>query len=289
MQWSSALQSFSLSGLQDALRLRDGQSHCDGRVEIFLDGVWGRVLDSAWDLRDAAVVCRQLGCGEAQRAYDAPAPGHKTVPVGLSLVRCLGSETHLTGCNVSVSQLVTAGTLQDAGVVCSGECECGVSSPSPSPTLVSCLAHVVQCALTGSLLSAGSLRIRLAEGKGRCAGRVEVFYQGTWGTVCDDAWDLRDAHVVCRQLGCGYAISAPGAAHFGAGTGRIWMDELGCLGEEAALWECPSGGWGQQDCGHKEDAGVVCSGGCYRSSLTHPSPPQLCLADWALCLQNSLI
>lgn len=133
MQWSSALQSFSLSGLQDALRLRDGQSHCDGRVEIFLDGVWGRVLDSAWDLRDAAVVCRQLGCGEAQQAYDAPAPGHKTVPVGLSLVRCLGSETHLTGCNVSVSQLVTAGTLQDAGVVCSGECECGVSSPSPPP------------------------------------------------------------------------------------------------------------------------------------------------------------
>uniref|UniRef100_A0A8C8TBK0 Scavenger receptor family member expressed on T cells 2 n=1 Tax=Peromyscus maniculatus bairdii TaxID=230844 RepID=A0A8C8TBK0_PERMB len=212
------------SGLQDALRLRDGQSHCDGRVEVFLDGVWGRVLDNAWDLRDAAVVCRQLGCGEAQRAYDAPAPDHKTVPVGLSLVRCSGSETHLARCNVSVSQVVPAGTLQDAGVVCSG-----------------------------------SLRIRLAEGKGRCAGRVEVFYQGTWGTVCDDAWDLRDAHVVCRQLGCGYALSAPGAAHFGAGTGRIWMDEVGCLGEEAALWECQSGGWGQQDCGHKEDAGVVCS------------------------------
>ncbi|XP_052569536.1 scavenger receptor cysteine-rich domain-containing protein SCART1 [Peromyscus californicus insignis] len=212
------------SGLQDALRLRDGQSHCDGRVEVFLDGVWGRVLDNAWDLHDAAVVCRQLGCGEAQRAYGAPAPDHKTVPVGLSLVRCSGSETHLSQCNVSVSQVVPAGTLQDAGVVCSG-----------------------------------SLRIRLAEGKGRCAGRVEVFYQGTWGTVCDDAWDLRDAHVVCRQLGCGYALSAPGAAHFGAGTGRIWMDELGCLGEEAALWECQSGGWGQQDCGHKEDAGVVCS------------------------------
>ncbi|KAL6087621.1 hypothetical protein STEG23_034501 [Scotinomys teguina] len=210
--------------LRDALRLKDGQSHCDGRVEVFLDGVWGRVLDNAWDLRDAAVVCRQLGCGEAQRAYDAPAPGHKTVPVGLSLVRCLGSETHLAQCNVSVSQVVPVGTLQDAGVVC-----------------------------------LGSLRIRLAEGKGRCAGRVEVFYQGTWGTVCDDAWDLRDAHVVCRQLGCGYALSAPGAAHFGAGTGRIWMDEVGCLGEEAALWECQSAGWGQQNCGHKEDAGVICS------------------------------
>nr|XP_034369370.1 scavenger receptor cysteine-rich domain-containing protein SCART1-like [Arvicanthis niloticus] len=212
------------SGLQDALRLRDGQSHCDGRVEVFLDGAWGRVLDNAWDLRDAAVVCRQLGCGEAQLAYDAPAPSHKTIPVGLSLVHCLGSETHLIQCKVSVSMLVHAGTLRDAGVVCSG-----------------------------------SLHIRLAAGKSRCAGRVEVFYQGAWGTVCDDAWDLQDAHVVCRQLGCGHALSAPGAAHFGAGTGHIWMDELGCLGEEAALWECQSGGWGQQDCGHKEDAGVVCS------------------------------
>lgn len=83
--------------------------------------MWGRVLDNAWDLRDAAVVCRQLRCGEAQRAYDAPAPGLKTIPVGLSMVHCLGSETHLTQCNVSVSELVHAGTLRDAGVVCSGE------------------------------------------------------------------------------------------------------------------------------------------------------------------------
>lgn len=144
MQCSSALQSFSLSGLQDALRLRDGESYCDGRVEVFLDGTWGRVLDNAWDLRDAAVVCRQLGCGEAQLAYDSPAPGYKTIPVGLSLVHCLGTETHLTHCNVSASLLVQAGTLRDAGVVCSGEC--GVST-CPYPSLV----HVVQCVLTGFL------------------------------------------------------------------------------------------------------------------------------------------
>lgn len=104
--------------------------------------------------------------------------------------------------------------------------------------------------------------MRLAAGPGRCAGRVELFQAGEWGTVCDDGWDLRDAQVVCRQLGCGHALGAPGAAHFGAGAGRIWMDELACEGHEAALWRCPSRGWGRHDCSHKEDAGVLCSGGC---------------------------
>ncbi|XP_016061808.1 PREDICTED: scavenger receptor cysteine-rich domain-containing protein SCART1-like [Miniopterus natalensis] len=212
------------SGLQDAVRLRDGQSRCDGRVEVSLNGVWGRVLDDEWDLQGASVVCRQLGCGEAERAYDAPEPERGARRVGLSRVRCLGTETRLTHCNVSASLLVVAGASQDAGVVCSG-----------------------------------SRQVRLAAGPGRCAGRVEVLHRGTWGTVCDDGWDLRDAHVVCRQLDCGQALSALGAAHFGAGAGRIWMDELGCKGNESALWQCPSQGWGQHDCGHKEDAGVLCS------------------------------
>ncbi|XP_027975727.1 scavenger receptor cysteine-rich domain-containing protein SCART1-like isoform X5 [Eumetopias jubatus] len=213
------------SGLLHALRLRDGQSRCDGRAEVSLDGVWGRVLDDAWDLRGARVVCRQLGCGQADRAYDAPAPRRGAVPVGLSRARCQGTETRLTQCNVSASPLVPSGASRDAGVVCSG-----------------------------------SRRVRLAAGPHRCAGRVEVLHGGTWGTVCDDGWDLQDAHVVCRQLGCGQALRALGAAPFGAGSGRIWMDQLGCSGHESALWQCPSRGWGQQDCGHKEDAGVICSG-----------------------------
>nr|XP_054098218.1 scavenger receptor cysteine-rich domain-containing protein SCART1 [Callithrix jacchus] len=212
------------SGLPHALRLREGQSRCDGRVEVSLDGVWGRVLDDAWDLRGAGVVCRQLGCGGAQRAYDAPAPSRRSVQVALSRARCVGTETRLTQCNVSATLREPAGTSRDAGVVCSG-----------------------------------SLGVRLAAGPGRCAGRVEVLRGGAWGTVCDDTWDLRDAHVVCRQLGCGRALSAPGAAHFGAGAGRIWLDELGCQGHESALWQCPSAGWGQHDCSHKEDAGVFCS------------------------------
>ncbi|NWT07572.1 C163A protein, partial [Mionectes macconnelli] len=102
-------------------------------------------------------------------------------------------------------------------------------------------------------------QVRLVNGSGRCAGRVEIYSQGSWGSVCDDGWDLRDAAVVCHQLGCGGAVQALGSAAFGEGSGHIWLGSVNCSGHEAALWDCPAGPWGKPDCGHKEDAGVVCS------------------------------
>ncbi|XP_037993239.1 T-cell differentiation antigen CD6 isoform X3 [Motacilla alba alba] len=103
----------------------------------------------------------------------------------------------------------------------------------------------------------GPRALRLADGRSRCEGRVELEQEGTWGTVCDDGWDMADANVVCRQLGCGRAVRAHGNAAFGRGHGPILRDEVGCKGHERDLWECPAAL--ENDCSHKEDAGVVCS------------------------------
>lgn len=91
------------------------------------------------------------------------------------------------------------------------------------------------------------------------SGRVEIFYRGVWGTICDDNWDIDDATVACRQLGYKYAVRALQGGHVPYGSGRIWFDDVGCTGREQSLSSCSHAGWGKHNCVHKEDAGVECS------------------------------
>ena len=87
---------------------------------------------------------------------------------------------------------------------------------------------------------------------------MEIFFNGTWGTICDDNWDMKDAHVVCYELGFSKALRAPTEAHFGAGSGPIWLDEVQCVGTENSLTSCRHNGWNIHNCNHNEDASVIC-------------------------------
>ena len=102
--------------------------------------------------------------------------------------------------------------------------------------------------------------LRLVGGTSAGEGRVEVYLNGEWGTVCDDNWDINDATVACQQLGHLRAVSALGGAYFGEGSGPIWYDNVDCVGNETNIAQCSHSGIGLHNCNHSQDAGVICGG-----------------------------
>ena len=88
---------------------------------------------------------------------------------------------------------------------------------------------------------------------------MELYYNGEWGTVCDDGWSSTDARVVCRQLGLGSYGYSRNYAYYGQGTGPIWLDNVYCTGSESAITSCSHLGFNiTRSCSHREDAGVYC-------------------------------
>uniref|UniRef100_A0A8C6WYT1 SRCR domain-containing protein n=1 Tax=Neogobius melanostomus TaxID=47308 RepID=A0A8C6WYT1_9GOBI len=105
----------------------------------------------------------------------------------------------------------------------------------------------------GAKEDSASQTVRLVPGPAR--GRVEVFYNGQWGTVCDDSFDTVDARVICKMLGYRSSLQTYPAS---PGTGKIWLDELQCRGTETDIFNCPHLAMGINDCNHNEDVGLQC-------------------------------
>jgi len=205
-----------------AVRLAGGKWSGEGRVEIFHYGAWGTVCDDGWDINDARVVCHQLGLLDALGAPGSARFGEGNGSIWLGGVQCLGNESSIKDCQHGGWNNNNCLHSQDASVIC-------------------------------------SKNLRLIGGNWNGEGRVEIYHNGAWGTVCDDGWDINDARVVCRILGFPDAVSAPGSARFGQGNGKIWLDNVICRGNEGIIANCQHNGWGVHNCGHREDASVICS------------------------------
>ncbi|XP_020941951.1 scavenger receptor cysteine-rich domain-containing group B protein isoform X2 [Sus scrofa] len=280
---------------EGSVRLVGGVGPCQGRVEILHGGLWGTVCDDDWGLPDAAVVCRQLGCGAALAATTNAFFGYGTGHILLDNVHCEGGEPRLAACLSLGWGVHNCGHHEDAGALCAVLGRPTLTAPlslatrgawawhtEPEATGVGALPSREPAMFTTAAWAAGKKspeelvqqdgsettrvptprprdgHLRLANGAHRCEGRVELFLGQRWGTVCDDAWDLRAAGVLCRQLGCGQALAAPGEAHFGPGRGPILLDNVKCRGDESALLLCSHIRWDAHNCDHSEDASVLC-------------------------------
>lgn len=199
-------------------------AHGERRLRVQYNGVWGRVCASQWDIRDARVVCKQLGfSGAKSLAIFSDGEG----PVWMDHLHCLGNENVLWDCSFS-GWGHNSSQCEDAGVLCESD---------------------------------GDYQLRLVGGASAREGRVEVFHSGVWGTVCNTHWGSEESSMVCRQLGYGTALMPAGS--YGPGTGLVILDEVSCSGEERMLVDCLSLGWGvaHSSClDHTQDVGVACDG-----------------------------
>jgi len=235
------------------LRLVGGSWDGEGRVEVFYNGAWGTVCDDSWDINDARVVCRALGYPDAIRAPHSAHFGQGSGYIWLDNVNCVGHESSIENCAHNGWNVENCGHSEDASVVCLASYTTLGSTAVPPLTAINPTKSSSYLPFTA--LPSG---LRLVGGSWIGEGRVEIFHNGAWGTVCDDSWDINDARVVCRALGYPDAIRAPHFAHFGQGSGYIWMDNVHCLGHESSIENCAHNGWNVENCDHSEDASVVC-------------------------------
>ncbi|XP_072172288.1 scavenger receptor cysteine-rich domain-containing protein DMBT1-like [Diadema setosum] len=222
------------------VRLIGGGNDAEGRVEVLNDGVWGTVCDDDWDRQDAEVVCRMLGFEGALTPPCCAAYGEGSGSILLDNVECTGEEENLAECRHNGYGEHNCGHGEDASVQC---VQSTTASPFEEP------------------------EVRLVGGGSDYEGRVEVLYNGQWGTVCDDFFELQDANVVCRMLGFEGAVRSRCCAPYGEGSDPIWLDNVECAGTESNLVECQHNDFGDNNCGHGEDVGVEC---------IQPSTPPTC-------------
>ncbi|TRZ12238.1 hypothetical protein HGM15179_014865 [Zosterops borbonicus] len=189
--------------------------------------MWGTVCDDSWDIPDANVVCRQLQCGHAVRAHGNAAFGRGHGPILRDEVGCQGHERDLWECPATLEH--DCSHKEDAGVVCSEHQEW-----------------------------------RLSGGRDGCAGRVEVFFRGTWSTVCNSTWYETEATVLCRTLGCGDALQRPSFGHTLPGK-MVYL----CGSLQPSLAECQWTFNKSAPCYQSGAAGVICNGS---RGLETPTP-----------------
>ncbi|XP_019645821.1 PREDICTED: CD5 antigen-like [Branchiostoma belcheri] len=210
------------------VRLTDGDSESEGRVEVYDSARWFSLCGYDWTIPAARTVCRELGFGDLQ--FPKSTYGMRTSFFGK------GSQT-----------------IYPRGFDC---------LPG-SASLSECRETRVRCGLGDDVASVFCKdRVRLSGGAVPHQGRLEVLLDGVWTTVCGRSWGDPEAQVACRQLGFPGAVDWRWSEEYfpqapeGVPTPRY---VLACNGSERSLLSCNKLQVG--DCSHSEDVGLLCEAG----------------------------
>ncbi|XP_018372656.1 PREDICTED: uncharacterized protein LOC108767342 isoform X3 [Trachymyrmex cornetzi] len=255
------------------IRLAGANNSYEGRIEVKILGHWGQVCDDGFGMINADVICKELGFDlGALEVRPGGFYGNLDPPTRFMVdqLKCRGNETTLRECDFNGWGVHNCQPEEAVGIVCKtavNTCQEGYwkcdNSPTCIPTPFIC-DEVVDCpdhSDESSEYCDAPFELRLANGSNSLQGRVEVRHHGVWGTVCDDDFTNATAVVICRSLGYGGIAIAKKNGFFGPGQGPIWLDEVFCHGNESQLYRCEHNHWGQHNCDHNEDAGVICSPG----------------------------
>ena len=215
-------------------------------MEINYNGEWGTVCYDGWSHLNAYVVCRKLGFGSLGLSYGNSYFGQGSGPIWLDNILCTGTESTLASCgHLGLNITRSCSHFEDVGVRCYGTLG----------MLLFFNIRVIKILKFSPLV----VPVRLSNGHNSRSGRVEMYINGQWGTVCNDYWNASSSTVVCRQLGLGNTgtFRSYGAGHKST---PIHLDDVRCNGSEPNILACSHLQLSVHNCDHNKDVGVTCVG-----------------------------
>uniref|UniRef100_A0A8C4F1B9 SRCR domain-containing protein n=1 Tax=Dicentrarchus labrax TaxID=13489 RepID=A0A8C4F1B9_DICLA len=172
-------------------------SKCYGEVHIQVNGSDYPVCGSSWDLKTAGVVCKELKCGAVVDQYTRSG----TQSGIMDNVECTGNESSLWHCRGKHNK------------------------------------NAFQCPKKAFVVCAESVKVRLADGPGRCAGRVEIEHEGKWKRVSSEKWEAVNSNIICNELDCGGARSG-NSETFSEGSAEFLTKSVSCSSGASRIHEC---------------------------------------------------
>ncbi|XP_068588843.1 scavenger receptor cysteine-rich type 1 protein M160 [Cebidichthys violaceus] len=190
------------------LMVNEKRTSCYGSVYVEVNGTPQPVCASTWTKEDSKVVCSELNCGSSIDSLSEPKT-QNTQGI-MDHVWCSGNEASLWHCRAKRDD------------------------------------NPFDCPSTAYVVCAASIGVRLIDGPGRCAGRVEIQHEDTWRRVYANKWKDINSDVICKQLDCGKNQKSD-LEQFSQGSSEFLAYNVKCAKNAINISDCITTPIKQQD------------------------------------------